>query len=177
MLRPGIYSARVVKHVWTTSQNLNPGLAVTVAIFSDDGFGEEEIIGKIWFSDKAMGMARAQLRALGFDPDSQDPAEIGFSISLVGNETEVILEEQEYNGRRELKVARFGKAAPPPSKEALQALGTKLRSAKKAKPQPKPPDPSPAVAQEPARQDSPSPTLTEDIEAAKTDPPEDDIPF
>jgi hypothetical protein len=127
-LQPGIFNGVVVSHKWGTSGTGSPFLAVTVEI--DDGFGTvDAITGKIYFTPKAKGMARGQLKALGFNPDEYEAGDIGDTVSLVGNECSVELDEQEFRGRTELRVARFG-ANKPPSKEELAKVTRMLREAK-----------------------------------------------
>ena len=174
MLSPGVYKARVVSHVWTTSQTGSPGLAVKVGILGDD-FAEETIIGTVWITQKSAGMARQQFKALGLDVDRQDFNDIGNGISLVDNEVEVILEEQEYKGRVNIRVARFGKPAVPPTKEAIAKAQAMMRAAKKkATEEVEVPDVLPFTP-DPL---GPQKRLAEDIDnAANTPAPEGDIPF
>ena len=129
-LRPGTYDAIVTEHHWTTSQSGNPGLAVQVDI--DDRSGEfTAMVGVIWFTPKSMGMARGQLRALGFDPDRQQCKAIGETISLVDARCEVQIVEEEYRGRTSIKISRFGGIPKPPTQEQLAGLDALLAAAKK----------------------------------------------
>jgi hypothetical protein len=129
-LIPGVYQAEVRKHTWGYSQSGTPFLSVDLLIFTD--FGEEAMNGRIYFSAKSMGIGRQNLKALGFDPDTQEVEEVGDSISFIGNQCTIELQEQEYNGRTELKVARWG-TVKPPDKEALRKLGADLKAAKTRK--------------------------------------------
>jgi len=131
MLTPGIYKSVVEKHWLTTSQVGNPGLSIKVKI-DDDWDSGQTFIGTIWFTEKSMGMARGQLRALGFDMDANELADLEDTISLVGVKVDVELKEEVYNGRSELRIARFGGPAPPPTKAALAAATKALRSVKKS---------------------------------------------
>lgn len=128
---PGSYKAVVTDHRWTTAQSGNPGLAVTVDVI--DGFGGvESMVGTIWFTPKSMGMARTQLRALGFDPDKQHVKDIGGSISLRDHECEVQIAEEDYKGRTSLKIRMFGGLPKPPTAAQLSALDAALAAAKKS---------------------------------------------
>jgi hypothetical protein len=120
------------------------------------------MVGTIWLSSASMGMARSQLKALGFDCDKNDLSEIGDTISLVGVEVDVQLKEEDYKGRISLKITRFGGASPPTPKALADATAA-LRAAKKA-------------AAATGAYSAPEPP-----EAKPVDPvpsaPEDDIPF
>lgn len=130
-MKPGTYKAVVTDHHWTTSASNNPGLAIQVDIPDDFG-GVESMTGTIWFTPKSMSMARGQLKALGFNPDRQHARDIGSSISLRDREVAVVVAEEEYKGRKSLKISRFGVAASPPSSEQLAGLDELLAAAKKA---------------------------------------------
>lgn len=125
----GIHKAIVKEHWFTTSQGGNPGLAVKVGI-AGDWDDEEIMIGTIWLTPKSMGMARIQLRALGFDCDTQDLADLNDAISLVGHEVDVEIKEETYNNRTEMRIARFGGPAPKPTAEKLGEATKALRAAK-----------------------------------------------
>lgn len=130
-MKPGTYKAVVTDHNWTTSASNNPGLAIQVDIPDDFG-GVESMTGTIWFTSKSMGMARGQLKALGFNPDRQKARDIGSTISLRDREVSVVVAEEEYKGRKSLKISRFGAAATPPRPEQLAGLDELLAAAKKA---------------------------------------------
>ena len=130
-MQPGSYKAVVTDHRWTTAQSGNPGLAVTVDVI--DGFGGvESMVGTIWFTPKSMGIARTQLRALGFDPDKQHVKDIGESISLRDHECEVQIAEEDYKGRTSLRIRMFGGLPKPPTAAQLSALDAALAAAKKS---------------------------------------------
>ncbi len=145
-MMPGIYNAVVKQHCWITSRAGHPGLEVTVEV-SDD-WDSKPMTGTIWFTDKALGMARMQLRALGFDPDTQKVGDIGPRISLVGHQCEVELAEEDYNGRTSLKIKRFGGRPKPPTDDQLRNLDVLLARAKTRQP---------AADSEPAAQKPPAP--------------------
>ena len=173
MLTAGKFKGRVVWHGWVTSQAGTPGLAVRVGIMDDFAGAEEEITGTIWLSPKAMGMARMQLKALGFDCDTQELSEIGVSVSFIDRECDVVLKEEQYKGKVSIKMDRFGAGAPPPTKDALVKAQAGLRAAKKARPpypdpNAMPPDAGADVPLEPPKRPPP----------AEVPPPvEGDIPF
>ena len=132
MLLAGIYKAVIKKHWFTTSaMKGTPGLAVKVEI-SDEWDEGQTFVGTIWLSPNAMGMARSQLKALGFDCDTHELSELEGEVSLVDRAVDVELREEDFRGKTELKIARFGGSAPKPTKDALSSATKELRAAKKA---------------------------------------------
>lgn len=127
---PGTYRAIVTGTRWTTSQGGNAGLTVNVDV--DDNGDFVSMFGTIWFTPKSMGMARGQLKALGFDPDHQHVRDIGGEISLVDQRCEVQVVEEDYKGQKQIKIGRFGGGPKPPSPELLASLDAKLAKAKKS---------------------------------------------
>ena len=130
-LQPGSYKAVVTEHHWTTSKANTPGLALSLDVL--DGFGGcERMLHTIWFSDKAMNMARAQLKELGFDANKQHARDIGNGISFVDRECNVVLDNENYGGRTTLKVKKIGGLPKPPTAAQLSALDAALAAAKKS---------------------------------------------
>ena len=126
-MTPGIFYARIIAIGLKSSQAGNPGVWITVDI--DDGFGAvEEMTGTIWITDKALGMARGQFKAIGFDYKTKA---LNFDNlqECIGHECQVTLKEETYKNRTELKISLFGSNAPP-SPEALADAMAKLRSGK-----------------------------------------------
>jgi hypothetical protein len=182
-MTPGIFDAEIVAIGLKSSQAGNPGVWITVAI--DDGFGRsEEITGTIWITQKALGMARGQFKAIGFDYKTLVLSHDNLQ-GCVGNECSVTLKDEEYKGRTELKISLFGSNAPP-SPEALDAATKALRTAKDDGEEPLPPR---TLAKQP-RSHWGTPTAASadpvhNVEAAVNPPRdpglvppgEDDIPF
>lgn len=131
-MKPGSHRAIVTDHKWVTSQAGTPGLEISVDI--PDDFGTVDcMVGTIWMSEKSMGMARRQLKNLGFNPDTQSVGDIGGSISLREREIEIQVEEDEYKGKKKLKINFFGgRSGAAPAKEQLSALDAALAAAKKS---------------------------------------------
>jgi len=130
---PGVYDAEVLGHWLTTSQAGNAGLSVKVLVA--DKFGAtEEMVGTIWLTAKSMRMARTQLKALGFDVDTQEIVTLNENpeegMSLVGHKCQVTLKEDDYRNRIEIRIAFFGGGAKPPTAEQLAAAQRGLRAAK-----------------------------------------------
>ena len=178
-LLAGVYEAIVVSHHWITARTGTTGLQVVISVV--DQWGEEhEMTGTIYMSKKSMGMARAQLKALGFDPDHQELAELGYEISLSGNPCQAELAEEEYNGRKSLKVKWFGKHLPPPSKEQLAETQKALQAAKHSQTESEIEESAPAPSPASARSPPSSNVITNEeakqvAEQAKENG--DDIPF
>ncbi|MFA5186906.1 MAG: hypothetical protein WC551_10540 [Patescibacteria group bacterium] len=87
-------------------------------------FGDERLAGTIWFSDKAMGFARTQLRSIGFDPD-RDLKEV---VDLVDTEITVTVGQENYKGVDRYKIERFGSDEASDeiiakAQEAIRAIG------------------------------------------------------
>ncbi len=93
----------------------------------------EAIHGDIYLTDKAMGMARKSLKALGFDPDKQDlDALVSNPNLLTGNKATLdIQEEHDQKGNPRLKVAFINPLPKPPEKDELKKLSQALRDVKK----------------------------------------------
>lgn len=80
----------------------------------------------IFLTDKSMGMARAQLKACGFDCDNQSLGDIDVSPPcLAGNEVSLIAEE--YNGKLRLSIDLNKRI----DKNRLDSLSQALRDVKK----------------------------------------------
>jgi hypothetical protein len=121
------YEAKVSKTIHAEDRGGYACLKVQVTIL--DLEGDVTLWGTIYTSPKAVGMARKQLQAIGFDPDKQDFEEIGKSVILVGNPVKDGVELEEYNGN--LKVRNFGRIGGA-SPKSLKAATDALRSAKKS---------------------------------------------
>ena len=142
MIDVGMHKGTVTNHRWRKSQSKGTlGLDVTVEITNDEGQAEE-LTGTIWFTEKSMRFARAQLKALDFDPDKYDIKEIGDSISLLGLVADVSVIVENYQGQDYTKIDRFGAGAQPPKPEdftavqaALVAAGSKAGKAETPEPE------------------------------------------
>lgn len=145
MLTPGVFQAQVERHWWEANNRDGTAiLAVEVSVF--DGESDQKQTGRIYFTPKAAGMARGQLRAFDFDPNTQNIVDIGASIDFTGRTVEVVLEEHTYNNRTEIRIARFGGRPKPPTPDAMSAAQKALHEVKKTPPK----KPTKAVATQPA---------------------------
>jgi hypothetical protein len=179
----GANKAKVLKTYFTTSQAGNAGLSIKVEV--GDAWEKEEMTGTIWFSPKAAGMARRQLKVFGFDIDTTDLSEIGQSVDFVGMEILVTLKEEDYHGVLSLKIDCFG-AVKAPTADELGAAQRALRAAKgKTKEKAPPGDKAPPAAkQEPQTRPTLPPDMQTDIDKAnraiddaQRQPGDDDVPF
>jgi len=168
-MEPGFYDARVIGAMLTTARSGSPGVLVTVEIEQPEGVFRMD--GTIWMTEKAMRMARAQLKAIGFDPDAHD--DLGKIGEIVAGRTcQVKIVQEEYQGRTTTKINYFGQPAQAPSVEAVARALAGLRAAKgKDEPmsQTLPP------RREPPLEEPPPSVAGSNI--GKPPPEEDDIPF
>lgn len=129
----GEYPATIVSHDFFTTQKGTFALAVKANVRTP--LGEDELQGFIWFTEKAMGMARAQLKEIGFDCDNQNLNDLGTKVSLVGNKCTVTVEEREFKGQTETRIARFGIGRRVLTNDEKAKIQKALRAAKKAQPE------------------------------------------
>ena len=133
MLSPGVFEAcTVLDNWWTHAQTGTRALAVKVGVEDFENGGTQELVGNIYFTDKSMGLARAQLKALGFDCEKESIRTLT-EKSLVGRTVTVVLEDNQKGG---LKVARFGVFGnrDAPKEDEFTKMDNALRAAKKSKP-------------------------------------------
>ena len=130
MLMPGIYQATIKSASLTTSRAGTPCVMLSTIVHDDLG-GDVEMVGYIYLSQKAAQMARQQLKALGFDPDTQD-LELIERGALDDATTQVKVVEDNYGGTARLKINRYG-ARGKPTPESIATAQNALRAAK-AKP-------------------------------------------
>lgn len=127
-LSPGVYKdCEVLDNWWTHAGTGTLTLAVKIAVPTEEG--PQEITGKIYFTDKSLGMAYAQLREFDFEPKTQSLSEIVEGY-LMGRKVIAVLEVDD---RGNLKVARFGVSGGrvKPPKEQFESLDEKMRNLKK----------------------------------------------
>lgn len=121
-MTPGVACAVVIEHSFYESSKGTPGVAVLFQIKGLPAGEHDRIIGHIWLTEAAAGLARKSLRAIGFDPDSQKLEELNENPTLLaGKETTVILAENE-NDSRFMQVKYIGSQgiAPLASAKAKQ---------------------------------------------------------
>lgn len=130
-LLPGVYKdCEVLDNWWTHAGTGTLTLAVKIAVPTEEG--PQEITGKIYFTDKSMGMAYAQLREFDFDAKTKSLSEITEGY-LAGRKVTAVLEEGD---KGDTKFSRFGVSGGrvKPPKEQFEALDEKMRNLKKKAP-------------------------------------------
>lgn len=124
---PGRYPATVLEHSVRISQG---GTWFVTLLYEVSG---EQLHGAIYLTPKAARFARAQLKALGFDPDIHTVDELQDNpMLLAGRKVTVIVDLNEWQGRCVPRVARVeieGRSLDRTTGSQLTAL---LRGAKKA---------------------------------------------
>lgn len=171
-LNPGRYPAtlRDSKLEWL-GQNGTPCLKV-YGTLDANGLETEAII---WLSEGAAHIARQQLRAIGFDPDTEDVALLDETGRLNGLRAEFTLKYKEYRGNLQ---EQWGVATPRPDTSGINALlrGAGSAASKERAAAPRAPA---APASPPARPSAPAPGNP--FANQKPQPggasPFDDVPF
>lgn len=103
--------------------------AIRVVVRFADG---EETDVVVWLTEKAIGIARQQLKKCGFDPDMEDLQILDDDPTrLAGNKIDIIVEE--FNGKLRAQIP----LKTTPSKKEVTRLQGLLRSIKKDDPAPK----------------------------------------
>ena len=98
---------------------------IYIRVEIEDGPERASMPIQIWLTEKAMGMARAQLRQCGFDVDKDPLASLSESNTLLqGRKVPVELYEEEWKGRMQMK-AKIVTAGV--SKKRIGALEKMLR--------------------------------------------------
>lgn len=121
MLELGPHVGRIIGH---SSCQLAGKDAIRIAVTIEGEATPFNVI--IFLTEKAMGMARASLKACGFDCDKQDLAEIDCTPPcLAGNSVPLMAEE--YNGKLRLSIDLNQKIQKP----RMAALTQALRNVKK----------------------------------------------
>ena len=133
MFTEGIHEVEVVSHNFMFSGSGTPG--ITFQFHKLGAEPEAVMFGTIWLSQKAMGMARKSLKAVGFDIDKYDISDLEANgEALAGNKCSIDVRSEEYpagSGKYNLKVAFINPLYEPLSKERSAKLTDLLRKAKK----------------------------------------------
>lgn len=117
----GDYKASIISHGLATT----PGGSEYIAIRL--GVEGEEIVAKIWLTEKSYGMARRQLKMCGFDIDAMDLSELHANKELLAGNVVPIEVKDEGKYGLQANIA----TATPVSKDRMGAITARLRSAKK----------------------------------------------
>ena len=124
-MRPGKYIATVQSHQLTNSKAGTWGVLVNFTV------DEEEISGTIWLTGKAMGIARKSLKAIGFDPDTENISILNLDHGhLTGHQCEIDVQEETYQGVERLKIAWINPLPRELTDDDAMTLTESLRNAK-----------------------------------------------
>lgn len=118
-----------VKQAWM-AKSKNKGTPSVHVVFEIDE--EQEVHTDIWLTEKAMGMARQQLKVLGVDPDRVTLGQLSQGIDRLKNrECDVQIEMEEYQGTMQTKCRIFTGhgGGERPSDAELDKLTLALRAA------------------------------------------------
>ena len=136
MLTPGKWEATVKSHfidALESTGNWFVGIEFKV--------GEMDLQGRIWLTgddpdkkDKRMRMARKSLKAIGFDPDTEDIKLLGENqTKLAGNVCQVTVVEEEYKGETSLKLKWINSPPEPATDDFYEGINKGLRAVKSKK--------------------------------------------
>lgn len=118
----GYFKAVVVSHKLAQT---NSGALFVSMLFEHEG---QNIPAKIFLTEKAMGMARRQLKRCGFDPDTTDVELLHTNQSLLaGNRVDIEVKDE---GKYGLQASVM--TSEPITKTAMKSATKALRAAKKA---------------------------------------------
>lgn len=128
-MNPGTHVARVLEHSIKISENTGTWSVYVLFELEDS---KEKIGGYVWLTDKAMGIARKSLKAIGFDPDAQNISVLDDDpVLLAGNRCQLDIAEETYKDETSMKVKWINPIPKPKSKKSMDQFTTALRNAKK----------------------------------------------
>ncbi len=107
-LKAGKHRARVIEHcLFESEQKRTPGVRILfeLAPYAGDGGDYVPVQTEIWLTPGAAKIARKSLRVLGFDLDSGHVKDLHERPTLLaGRECELEIGEEEYEGKKRLRV-------------------------------------------------------------------------
>lgn len=117
----GLFQAFIQKHWIDETAGGKPFIGMRLE------FETSDVMAKIWLTEKAMPLARAQLKACGFDPDTQDLQTLGDNQTLLaGRMVQIDVVDDDKYGPQASIVTRKNLNAT-----RLSELGKGLRDAKR----------------------------------------------
>lgn len=119
---PGLYEVEIVSHEFQVKGDKETFVLHTRTV--DTG---EDMEVLIWFSEKAMGIARAALKICGFDCDARELTELDQDTTLLAGQR-FTASVEDYRGRNSIGVLLRSK----PTTGRLAAMSDALRQAKKS---------------------------------------------
>ena len=173
-MRLGTHEVTVDCHNVSINPNTGTWTARFWFVWEEDG-EPQKIAGNVYFTEKAIRIARKSLKAMGFNPDTQKIADLDENQTLLrGNPCEIEIVEETYQGETSIKV-KWINAIRDKKKEAdegsridnlLRAAGSKESKERAATSTPPVNDDADPFGQPPPLTDKDAPS-----------PPGDDIPF
>ena len=129
MITAGTFPATVQKTWLGTSGS---GTLFVGIQFKVDNFEDDLINSYVYLSDKSLKIGMRQLIALGWTKDSnlndlhqdEDPSK----SPLFGKKTSIEIEEQEFNGKRSMRVVNIGPRTDKPDASKVETLNKKLKA-------------------------------------------------
>lgn len=109
---PGRYRARAHEWAWGVSSNNNPQLAVSFEFIDHPG---QRMTRYLSFTDDAFDYSLKALRNCGWQGDDFEDL-----TGLDANEVQLVLDYEEYQGKRELRIAFINQAGGIALKQAME---------------------------------------------------------
>lgn len=89
----------------------------------------ESIPGYVYITDKNMINAGRAMASIGWDLDKGDLQELDDKpMLLAGRSTDIDIQEEEYKGKRSLKVVQIGPRNSKPSADQIKSANAKLKA-------------------------------------------------
>ena len=121
----GVQQAEIIRTSVFTKDNGTVDVNVRLALAD-----HSEISAHVYITEKSKGIARAALKKCGFNPDVQDVWDLEENPMLLnGNEVQVDIFTDEYQGKRRLK-AEIVLEKVKPDEKAVKKATSLLREAK-----------------------------------------------
>lgn len=176
-MRLGTHEVAVDCHNVSINPNTGTWTARFWFVWEEDG-EPQKIAGNVYFTEKAIRIARKSLKALGFNPDTQKIADLDENQTLLrGNRCEIEIVEEEYpegSGEVSIKVKWINAIRNKKEEEEEgNRIDNLLRDAGSDKSKAKARSASPPVNDDADPFGQPPPLTDADVPP----PPGDDIPF
>ena len=126
MITEGPQKGLVVRH-WLELPN--SGTWSLRILFNLDG---GELIAKLWLTEKAWGIARKSLKALGFDPDARNIEELHKNGTLLAGVTAMCdVQSKVWKGKSKMEIAWINEIPKAPTQNIIDKINKGLRECKK----------------------------------------------
>jgi hypothetical protein len=105
--KPGWYQAEIVKYAEEENKKKDGTNAVfDFRVISDDPTANNIEI-RVWFSEKAPGVAVPFMKALGAEERPDGTMSVEFSQALVGRRVQVYIKRGEYDGKPKNEISEY----------------------------------------------------------------------